>query len=79
LAKDLKWTKIHALSRSQKDPYPPSVQHDHIDLTGSAQDIAKQLKSQNVEGEYLFFTAYLAQGDEQKASDINGTSAHLQT
>jgi len=73
LGKDSRWTKIHALSRSQKDEYPPSVQHDHIDLTGSAQDLAKQLQSQGVEGEYLFFAAYLAKPDEKEASDVNGS------
>lgn len=72
LGKDARWAKIHALSRSQKDEYPPSVQHDHIDLTGSAQDLAKQLQSQGVEGEYLFFAAYLAKPDEKEASDVNG-------
>lgn len=74
LGRDPKWTKIHALSRTQKDKYPPSVQHDHIDLTGSAEEIAKQLKEQGVEGEYLFFAAYLAKDDEREASDVNGIS-----
>jgi NAD(P)-dependent dehydrogenase (short-subunit alcohol dehydrogenase family) len=73
LGQDSKWTKIHALSRSQKDEYPASVQHGHIDLTASAQEIAKQLKSQDVEGDYLFFAAYLAKDDEKEASDVNGT------
>jgi NAD(P)-dependent dehydrogenase (short-subunit alcohol dehydrogenase family) len=74
LGQDSKWTKVHALSRSQKDEYPPSVQHAHIDLTGSTQKISKQLKAQGVEGEYLFFTAYLAKADEKEQSDVNGTS-----
>lgn len=74
LGQDARWTKIHALSRSQKDEYPPSVQHAHIDLTGSAQAIAQQLSSQTVQGEYLFFAAYLAKADEKEASDVNGTS-----
>jgi NAD(P)-dependent dehydrogenase (short-subunit alcohol dehydrogenase family) len=72
LGKDPKWTKIHALSRTQKDEYPPSVQHDHIDLTASADKIAKQLEDQGVEGEYLFFAAYLAKDDENEASNVNG-------
>jgi thioester reductase-like protein len=72
LSRDSKWTKIHALSRSQKDEYGPTVQHDHIDLMSSAEDIAKQLKEQNVEGEYLFFAAYMAKPDEKEASDVNG-------
>lgn len=73
LGKDPKWTKIHALSRSQKLEYPPSVRHDHIDLMGSAQEIAKQLQDQNIDGEYLFFAAYMAKADEKEASDVNGT------
>jgi nucleoside-diphosphate-sugar epimerase len=72
LGNDSKWTKVHALSRSQKEKYAPSVQHDTIDLSASAKDIAKQLKDQKVDGEYLFFAAYMADPDEQKASDING-------
>lgn len=82
LSQDSQWTKIHALSRSQKDKYPPSVQHDKIDLTASAQDIATQLKNQGVEGEYLFFAAYLAKDDEGEASDVNGkgyNAPHLST
>jgi nucleoside-diphosphate-sugar epimerase len=72
LGKDPKWTKIHALSRSQKDVYPPSVQHGHLDLTRSSQQIAKELQSQEVDGEYVFFAAYLAKDDETEASDVNG-------
>jgi NAD(P)-dependent dehydrogenase (short-subunit alcohol dehydrogenase family) len=72
LGKDKQWTKIHALSRSQKEAYPPTVQHDHVDLTAAPQEIAKQLKAQNVTGEYLFFSAYLAKDTEEEASDVNG-------
>jgi len=72
LGRDSKWTKIHALSRSQKEKYPPSVQHDTINLMGSAQEIAKQLKDQKINGEYLFFAAYVARDDEKEASDVNG-------
>jgi len=75
LGRDSKWTKIHALSRSQKEKYPPSVQHDTINLMGSAQEIAKELKDQKVNGEYLFFAAYMAKGDEKEASDVNGRSS----
>lgn len=64
------WTKIHALSRSKKDEYPPSVEHNHIDLTGFADDLAKELKG--VEGDYLFFAAYLQDESEQKMCEING-------
>jgi hypothetical protein len=72
LGQDSQWTKIHALSRTQKDKYPPSVQHAHIDLTGTASELAKQLKEQDVRGEYLFFAAYLAKDDEGEAADVNG-------
>jgi NAD(P)-dependent dehydrogenase (short-subunit alcohol dehydrogenase family) len=72
LGKDKHWTKIHALSRRHKEKYPPTVQHDHIDLTASAQEIAKELKAQNVTGEYLFFAAYIAKPTEEEASDVNG-------
>jgi hypothetical protein len=71
LGRDSQWTKIHALSRSQKEKFPPSVQHDTINLMGSAQEIAKQLKDQRVDGEYLFFAAYMAKDDEKEASDVN--------
>lgn len=74
LGRDSKWTKVHALSRSQKEKYAPSVQHDTVDLMASAQDIAKQLRDQKVDAEYLFFAAYMAKPDEQAASDVNGMS-----
>ena len=74
LCRDSKWAKVHALSRSQKEKHPPLVQHDTINLMGSAQDIAKQLKDQKVDGDYLFFAAYMARDSEQDASDVNGMS-----
>lgn len=51
-----KWPTMHALSRSTKEDYPSSVIHNHIDLTSSAQEMAKDLK--NVKAEYIFFAAY---------------------
>jgi hypothetical protein len=72
LANDPSWDKVHALSRSQKEEYPDKVQHDHIDLLASPNEIAKQLKDQGVTGEYLFFAAYMAKSDEKAASDVNG-------
>ena len=71
LGADEEWTKIHALSRSKKDKYPASVEHNHIDLTASPDELAKQL--QGVQGDYLFFAAYLADDDEQKMCDLNGS------
>ncbi|KAH8424782.1 SDR family oxidoreductase [Aspergillus melleus] len=66
------WTTVHALSRSQKEPYPEHVQHDKIDLLATPEDIAEQLKAQNVEAEYLFFAAYLQKGDDEEMDRING-------
>lgn len=70
LGSEKEWTKIHALSRSKKDEYPPSVEHNHIDLTADVDELAKQLE--HVQGDYLFFAAYLADDDEQKMCDTNG-------
>ncbi|KAL2356222.1 hypothetical protein BJ546DRAFT_1025067 [Cryomyces antarcticus] len=64
------WPTVHALSRSKKDEYPQNVVHNHIDLTSSAKEMAEQLK--DVEGEYIFFAAYLAQDGEKEAADVNG-------
>ncbi|EKG10612.1 NAD-dependent epimerase/dehydratase [Macrophomina phaseolina MS6] len=64
------WPTVHALSRSKKDSYPSNVLHNHIDLTGSADEMAKQLK--NVEGEYVFFAAYLQKDSEEDNTRVNG-------
>lgn len=64
------WPTIHALSRSQKEDYPDTVIHNHIDLQSTPDEMAKDL--QNVRGEYIFFAAYLAQDTEQAAWDVNG-------
>ena len=65
------WSTIHALSRSKKGDYPENVVHNHIDLTSSADDMSEDLK--DVEGEYLFFAAYLEKKSEQEAWDVNGS------
>lgn len=80
LGNDKRWTKVHALSHSKSEEYPDSVQHDKIDLLAKPENIAKQLKEQDVKGEYLFYAAYLAKADEQEACDVNGKhffSQHL--
>ncbi|KAK3941967.1 Iridoid synthase [Diplogelasinospora grovesii] len=64
------WKTVHALSRSKKDEYPSNVVHNHLDLTTSAEEIAKEL--QDVEGEYIFFAAYLQKDSEQGNWDVNG-------
>lgn len=66
------WSQIYAMSRSKKDEYPPNVSHKHLDLTGTADDIAEDLK--DVEAEYVFFAAYLAKDDEKEATQVNGVS-----
>ena len=64
------WSTVHALSRSRKEDYPDNVIHNHIDLTSSADEMAKDLT--NVRGEYVFFAAYLQKETEQENWDING-------
>ncbi|KAM5354767.1 hypothetical protein ACJ41O_001413 [Fusarium nematophilum] len=58
------------LSRSQREGFPSNTEHRHIDLTGDASELAKDLKG--VTAEYIFFCAYLEQPNEQAAWDING-------
>ncbi|KFY16276.1 hypothetical protein V492_01452 [Pseudogymnoascus sp. VKM F-4246] len=71
LGKDQKqWSTIHAISRSQKEEYPSTVKHRHVDLTGDANSIANDLKG--VEAEYLFFAAYIQKDSEQENWDVNG-------
>ncbi|KAK1750300.1 hypothetical protein QBC47DRAFT_394459 [Echria macrotheca] len=65
-----KWGKVYALSRSQKDSYPSHVVHRPIDLLTSAEEMAKSLEG--VEGEYVFFAAYMEQAEEEKACEVNG-------
>ena len=65
-----RWQTVHALSRSQREEYPPNVKHDFIDLTADAEGMAKQL--QGVEADYIFFAAYLQKDTEEKNWDVNG-------
>jgi nucleoside-diphosphate-sugar epimerase len=64
------WPTVYALSRSQKLPWPENVKQQQLDLTASAQDMAKELG--NVQPEYVFFTAYLAKDSEEEATKVNG-------
>ncbi|KAJ4318875.1 hypothetical protein N0V94_004205 [Neodidymelliopsis sp. IMI 364377] len=64
------WNKIYALSRSKADQYPKHVEHAHLDLTGSANDMAKELS--HIDADYIFFAAYLADDDPEEATRING-------
>ncbi|EFQ25650.1 NAD dependent epimerase/dehydratase [Colletotrichum graminicola] len=55
------WKTIYAISRSQRDQYPPNIKHGFI---------AKDL--QGVEAEYVFFAAYLQKDSEKENWDANG-------
>ena len=68
------WTKVHALSRSQKEKYPDNVEHDTIDLSGDISVMTDQLK--HVEGEYLFFAAYLQKDSEEESWEVNGKTCY---
>ncbi|KAL0935446.1 nad dependent epimerase dehydratase family protein [Colletotrichum truncatum] len=64
------WKTVYAMSRSKKDEYPSNVKHSFIDLTGSADEMAKNL--QGIEAEYVFFAAYLQKDTDQENWDVNG-------
>ncbi|KAI4733384.1 NAD dependent epimerase/dehydratase family protein [Aureobasidium sp. EXF-12298] len=71
LGKDTKtWSTVYALSRSKKEDYPSNIKHTHLDLQGDPKEMAKELE--HIEAEYVFFTAYLAQDDEDDATKVNG-------
>lgn len=73
LSNSSNWGKIHACSRSQPAHLEhPKVQHSKIDLSSSPSEIAKHLRENNVqEISYVFYSAYLADDDEDKATEIN--------
>ncbi|KAK3055850.1 hypothetical protein LTR09_003084 [Extremus antarcticus] len=64
------WPTVYALSRSQKLEWPENVKQQQLDLTASAQEMAKELG--NVQPEYIFFAAYLAEDSEEEATKVNG-------
>ncbi|KAF9633306.1 NAD-dependent epimerase/dehydratase [Lasiodiplodia theobromae] len=66
------WPTVYALSRSKKDECPSNVKHSHIDLGSSASDMARELKEQNVSGEYIFFAAYLQKESQEEQTRVNG-------
>ena len=71
LGKDLgQWKTVHALSRSQREGFPSNVRSGCIDLTNDAHGMAKDM--QGVEGDYLFFAAYVQKDSEQENWDVNG-------
>lgn len=69
LLKPPEWTKITTLSRSQEPAANPRISHSTLDLQSSASDMASSLS--DVQGEYVFFCAYLARDDDQAAVDAN--------
>lgn len=64
------WPTVHALSRSKKDDFASNVIHNHINLLSPADEMAKDLSK--VQGEYLFFAAYLQKDSEHEQWDVNG-------
>lgn len=68
------WSRVHALSRSKKEACASNVVHNFIDLQASAEDMVRSLK--DVEGEYVFFAAYLQKESEQENWDVNGVIDH---
>ncbi|KZL74306.1 NAD dependent epimerase dehydratase family protein [Colletotrichum tofieldiae] len=64
------WKTVYAMSRSKKGKCPSNVKHSFIDLTGSADEMAKNL--QGVKAEYVFFAAYLQKDSEKENWDVNG-------
>ncbi|OCT46224.1 hypothetical protein CLCR_01219 [Cladophialophora carrionii] len=73
LLKSDQWSRIITLSRSQQSSHDdPKIQHATIDLQGDTKDMASHLKDVG-RVDYVFFCAYLADPDEGKALEINGT------
>lgn len=70
------WKKVYALSRSKADQYPDHVEHSHLDLTGSAEDMAKELAY--IDAEYLFFAAYLEKSDPEELDRVNGANDSIE-
>ncbi|KAK2009297.1 NAD dependent epimerase/dehydratase family protein [Colletotrichum eremochloae] len=64
------WKTVYAMSRSNRDKYPPNVKHGFVDLTRPADKIAKDLEG--VEAEYVFFAAYVQKDSEKENWDANG-------
>lgn len=72
LANAPEYTEIYTLSRSQKSPDHPKVKHATLDLQSPADEMVKSL-SHIPPVTYIYFCAYLADPDEEKASQINGS------
>ncbi len=65
------WTKVYAVSRTQKAKYPPTIVHSTLDLQADAESLAKQLDG--IEADYIFFAAFLAAGSEYDDVKVNGS------
>jgi hypothetical protein len=64
------WSTIYALSRGKKESWPSNVEQVNIDLLSPVDELAKQI--QGVDGDHLFFAAYLEKETEQENWDVNG-------
>lgn len=64
------WPTVYALSRSQSLQWPENVKQKQLDLTASAQEMAKELG--DVQPDYIFFTAYLQKDSEEENTKVNG-------
>lgn len=69
LCKDPQYDKIYSLSRSNPGNANSKVQHATLDLQGSAEEMARDLK--DVSAEYIYFCAYLAHEDPAELSRVN--------
>lgn len=70
LCKDPHYQKIYSLSRRNPGGGNAKIQHATLDLRGSAEDMARNLK--DISAEYVFFCAYLAHDDPAELSRVNG-------
>ncbi|KAF7175117.1 hypothetical protein CNMCM7691_006521 [Aspergillus felis] len=70
LCKDPRYEKIYSLSRRNPGGENAKIQHATLDLRGSAEDMARNIKG--ISAEYVFFCAYLAHDDPAELSRVNG-------
>ncbi|GFF53302.1 uncharacterized protein C757.02c [Aspergillus lentulus] len=70
LCEDTRFEKIYSLSRRNLGGENAKIQHATVDLCGSAEDMARNLK--DISAEYVFFCAYLPQDDPAELSRVNG-------
>lgn len=66
---DPSYDKIYSFSRHNSGYQDPKIQHVALDLLGSAQDMAQNLRG--VSAEYVYFCAYVAPDDPDEMSRVN--------